>query len=95
MEGAAGYAAIWRNLILPAMAFMLNWPNRFLVKIEDSLLAKTGNEGGRVGDAMTYLLSVPELLDFALPFMKAVEPDPCADCLEERCERHNPRLVGN
>lgn len=45
------------------MAFMLNWPNRFFANIADSLLAKTGNEGGRVGDAMTYLLSARELLD--------------------------------
>ena len=36
-----------------------NWPNRFFAKIVDRLLAQTGNEGGRVGDAMTYLLTAP------------------------------------
>jgi aminoglycoside 3-N-acetyltransferase len=65
----------------------VNWPNRFFAKIVDSLLAKTGNKGARVGDAMTYLLSARELLDFALPLMKAVAADPlAADCLEERYE---------
>ena len=61
-----------------------NWPDRFFAKIVDSLLAQTENKGGRVGDAMTYILSARQLLDFALPLMKAVAEDPlAADCLEE------------
>ena len=55
-----------------------NWPDRFFAKIVDSLLTKTGNEGGRVGDAMTYILSARELVDFALPLMKATAADPLA-----------------
>ena len=63
-----------------------NWPDRFFARIVDSLLGETGNEGGRVGDAMTYILSSRELLDFALPLMKAVAADPvAAERLQERC----------
>jgi len=62
-----------------------NWPDRFFAKIVDGLLVKTGNEGGRVGDAMTYVLSARELLDFALPVMRAVAADPIsAESLKER-----------
>ncbi len=65
-----------------------NWPDRFFAKIVDSLLSKTGNKGVRVGDAMSYILSARELLDFALPLMQAVAADPlAAGCLEERDER--------
>jgi len=55
-----------------------NWPDRFFARIADSLLAKTGNNGVRVGEAMTYMLSARELLDFALPVMKAVAEDSLA-----------------
>lgn len=61
-----------------------NWPDRFFAKIVDSLLTKTCNNGGRVGGAMTYMLSARELLEFALPLMKAVAADPlAADSLQE------------
>jgi aminoglycoside 3-N-acetyltransferase len=63
-----------------------NWPDRCFAKIGDSLLGEVGTKGGRVGDAMTYILSARELLDFALPLMKAVATDPlAADGLKERC----------
>lgn len=62
-----------------------NWPDRFFARIVGSLLAQTENMGRRVGDAMTYILSARQLLDFALPLMKAVAEDPlAADCLQER-----------
>lgn len=62
-----------------------NWPDRFFAKIVDGLLTKTRNNGARVGSAMTYVLSARELLDFALPVMKAVAADPlAADSLKER-----------
>jgi hypothetical protein len=64
-----------------------NWPDRFFAKIVGRLLATTGNKGGRVGDAMSYILGARELLDFALPLMKAVAADPvAAGCLEKRDE---------
>jgi len=53
-----------------------NWPDRFFAKIVDSLLVKTGNHGGRVGDAITHLLNARELLEFASPIMIAVAADP-------------------
>jgi aminoglycoside 3-N-acetyltransferase len=55
-----------------------NWPDRFFAKLVDSLLTKTRNNGARVGNAMTYLLSSRELHDFSLPIMKAVASDPLA-----------------
>ena len=62
-----------------------NWPDRFFAKIVDSLLTKTRNNGARIGKAMTYILSARELLDFALPLMKAVAADPlAAESLKER-----------
>jgi aminoglycoside 3-N-acetyltransferase len=63
-----------------------NWPDRFFAKIVDSLLTKARNNGARVGNAMTYILSARELLDFALPLMKVVAADRlAADSLKERC----------
>ena len=62
-----------------------NWPDRFFARIVDTYLSKTGNEGGRVGEAMSYILSARGLLDFALPLMEAVAADPRAsDRLEKR-----------
>jgi aminoglycoside 3-N-acetyltransferase len=52
-----------------------NWPDRFFAKIIDGLLTQTRNNGARVGNAMTYIFSARELLDFALPLMKAVAAD--------------------
>jgi len=61
-----------------------NWPDRFFARIVDSLLTKTNNDGARVGSAMTYILSARELLEFAMPVMKAVAADPlAADSLRE------------
>ena len=55
-----------------------NWPDRFFAKIVDRLLTETRNVGARVGEATTYILRSHELLDFALPLMKAVAADPLA-----------------
>ena len=55
-----------------------NWPDRFFAKIVDTLLRKTGNNGGRVGEALTFTLSACKLFDFALPLMEAVAADPLA-----------------
>jgi aminoglycoside 3-N-acetyltransferase len=61
-----------------------NWPDRFFARIVDSLLTRTNNEGARVGSAMTYILSARELLEFAMPVIKAVAADPlAADSLRE------------
>jgi len=55
-----------------------NWPDRFFAKIVDRLLTETRNVGARVGEATTYIFRSHELLDFALPLMKAVAADPLA-----------------
>ena len=49
-----------------------NWPDRFFSQLVDGYLAKTGNSGGRVGNAESYLLSARGLLDFSLPVMESV-----------------------
>jgi aminoglycoside 3-N-acetyltransferase len=62
-----------------------NWPDLFFAKIVDAYLAATGNQGGRVGDAMSHILRARGLLDFASPLMEAVAIDPrAADNLRER-----------
>ena len=65
-----------------------NWPDRFFAMIIDTFLVTTGNSGGRVGDAMTYVIPVRQLIDFAQPIMQAVAADPrAAVCLKERVAR--------
>ena len=46
-----------------------SWPDRFFATIVDGYLAGTGNRGGRVGDAESYLLDAPGLLAHALEAM--------------------------
>jgi aminoglycoside 3-N-acetyltransferase len=55
-----------------------NWPDRFFALLVDSYLASTGNTGGLVGNARSYLFSASGLLQFALPRMWAVAADPLA-----------------
>jgi aminoglycoside 3-N-acetyltransferase len=55
-----------------------NWSDGFFAKIVGSFLSQTGNNGGLMGNAMTHVLGARELLDFALPVMKAVAANPLA-----------------
>ena len=55
-----------------------NWPDRFFARLVDTYLAETGNSGGMVGDARSFLLSSRGLCDFALPLMRAIAADPHA-----------------
>lgn len=55
-----------------------NWPERFFAKIVDAYLTATGNLGGRVGKAMSYILRARGLLEFASPLMEAVAKNPRA-----------------
>jgi aminoglycoside 3-N-acetyltransferase len=83
-------ARVWRDMeeFDTADGVHASWPDRFFAKITDSHLAATGNRGGLVGDAPSYLLHARTLLEFALPVMKAVAAEPsAADDLFE--------LVGN
>lgn len=49
-----------------------NWPPTFFAEIVDGYLAATGNVGGRVGGATSYLLGARGLLEYALPVMREV-----------------------
>ena len=55
-----------------------NWPDRFFARIVDTYLAQTKNEGGRVGNALSFLFDAGGLLECALGVMKAVAADPKA-----------------
>jgi aminoglycoside 3-N-acetyltransferase len=58
-----------------------NWPDRFFARIVDTYLAQTGNSGGHVGDAPSFLMDSRGLLELALRLMRDV-----ADGL------HSPRV---
>jgi aminoglycoside 3-N-acetyltransferase len=47
-----------------------SWPGRFFATIVDGYLAATGNRGGRVGDAESYLMDARGLLAHALDAMR-------------------------
>lgn len=49
-----------------------NWPDRFFARLVHAYLAETGNRGGAVGDARSYLFEARGLLDFALPVMTTI-----------------------
>lgn len=55
-----------------------NWPDRFFATIVDSHLAATGNRGGLVGEAQSFLIDARSLLDHALPMMTLVATDAAA-----------------
>lgn len=46
------------------------WPPDLFRQITDAFLARTGNAGGRIGDAQSHLLDAQPLLAFALEFMR-------------------------
>lgn len=53
-----------------------NWPDRFFARIVGGYLRETGNGGGRVGDAPSFLIPARELLEFARAVMERVAADP-------------------
>lgn len=53
-----------------------NWPARFFATIVDAYLERTGNRGGRVGDAESHLIDANGLLAFALEAMRAAASRP-------------------
>jgi aminoglycoside 3-N-acetyltransferase len=52
-----------------------NWPDRFFARIVNGFLRASGNVGGKVGDAPSYLVRARGLLDFARPAMERVAAD--------------------
>jgi aminoglycoside 3-N-acetyltransferase len=71
---------VWRDMeeFDTAERAHANWPDRFFAHLVDAYLARTGNRGALVGNAQTFLLDSPGLLEFTLPVMKAVAADPAA-----------------
>jgi aminoglycoside 3-N-acetyltransferase len=68
---------VWRDMAEvdtsePAHA---RWPERHFAEIVESYLARTGNEGGLVGGARSYLIDVRELLALALEVMRVRAAD--------------------
>jgi aminoglycoside 3-N-acetyltransferase len=69
---------VWRDMEeydTSAAGVHANWPDRFFAKIVDSHLAASGNRGGRVGDAPSFLFAARELLNFATPLMGRIAAD--------------------
>ncbi len=71
---ADGDARVWREMeeFDTSAGAHASWPDRFFARLTDGFLAQTGNRGGRVGEAETFLLDARGLLAFALPAMQAV-----------------------
>lgn len=61
-----------------------NWPEHFFRIIVDGYLARTGNTGGRVGNAQSYLIPARGLLDYALPIMVRVATEGWSDDVLEQ-----------
>ena len=47
-----------------------SWPDRFFARIVDDYLTRTGNRGGQVGSADSFLIDTPGLLELALAAMR-------------------------
>ncbi len=50
------------------------WPDRFFARIVDGYLRETGNRGGMIGDARSFLLDARGLLEHALREMRRAAP---------------------
>jgi len=48
-----------------------SWPPNFFARIVDHFLQASGNQGGLVGGARSHLFPARELVDFAVPIMRA------------------------
>jgi len=69
---------VWRDMEeydTSAAGAHANWPDRFFARIVDSYLAASGNRGGRVGDAPSFLFAARGLLALATPLMERVAAD--------------------
>jgi len=65
---------VWREMAevdTSSQGAHASWPDRFFAILVDGYLAKTGNRGGHVGNAQSYLFSARGLLDHALADMEA------------------------
>jgi aminoglycoside 3-N-acetyltransferase len=71
---------VWREMaeVDSSRGAHAHWTHRFFAELTDSYLMETGNTGGRVGNAQSYLFSARGLLEYALPLMRAIAADPAA-----------------
>jgi aminoglycoside 3-N-acetyltransferase len=72
-----GGRRVWRDMeeFDTADGVHANWPDNFFATLVNAYLNDTGNRGGCIGDAPSYLLSARGLLEFAAPLMDAVARD--------------------
>ena len=66
---------VWRDMAevdTSSAGAHANWPAGFFAKIVDAHLAESGNRGGLVGKARSYLMPARELLQYALTEMVRV-----------------------
>jgi aminoglycoside 3-N-acetyltransferase len=73
MDG--GYGEAWRSSTLRATALTRIGRTGF-AQIVDAHIAATRNKGGKIGNALSYVLHARALLDFARPVMEAVASEP-------------------
>jgi aminoglycoside 3-N-acetyltransferase len=71
---------VWREMeeFDTSIGVHASWPDRFFARLVDTYCANTGNQGGRVGHAPSFLFDAAGLLDFSLRVMAAVADDPAA-----------------
>lgn len=69
---------VWRDMEeydTSAAGAHANWPDRFFARLVDSYLAASGNRGGRIGDAPSFLFAARALFGFARPWMERIAAD--------------------
>lgn len=73
-----GGARVWRDMeeFDTSNGVHANWPDRFFARVVDDFLSASGNDGGIVGHAHSYLFRARALLEVALPVMRQVAVEP-------------------
>jgi aminoglycoside 3-N-acetyltransferase len=87
-------ARVWRDMEefdTSGAGVHANWPERFFARLVDGYLAASGNSGGLVGNAWSFVFPARGLLQFAQPIMERVAVDQyAANDLHELSEpRHD------
>jgi len=72
-----GGQRVWRDMaeVDTGDCAHTHWPDRFFARIVDTYLARTGNTGGKIGDAESVILDARGLLAFARPVMEQIAAD--------------------
>jgi aminoglycoside 3-N-acetyltransferase len=74
-------ARVWRDMAefdTSGVGVHPNWSDRLFARVIDGYLLATGNVGGRIGNAESFLMSARGLRDFARPFMERLAADATA-----------------